>query len=339
MSTTERIRVEVRRQTRQHQALVIALSVVLVTGAGGFYLYSRQQAAEREQTIAAMQARTDSILRAADRAITQLQGRVQGLGTALERSQSQIEQLTSQLRTARRSGDRDEIAALERRLADATQALNYQQAAAEVDYRDVVGANQQAVAMVYVRFPNGDVASGTGFAVTTDGVMLTNRHVVRGARGDRQPAELGVQFADSDQFYPARLLAISPDVDLAVIKTDIRGGVNAVRGLNRRPDTLRQGDPVAIIGFPLGTDLAMDMSSRNRTIARTTFTAGTVSKVLADNIQVDGYSAVGASGSPIFDQQGQVIGILFGSPEGAEGRVLYTVPSSHALRLLATVAR
>lgn len=338
-STTQRIRAEVMRQTRRHRSLTVTLVVLLAAGLGAFALYTRQQSVARERERAALQARTDSILRAADAAISQLQGQVEGLANTLAQSQSRVERLQAELAQARRAGDQTLASQLERRLSDATQTLSYQQAAAMVDYRSIVDGNQQAVVMITVKFGPTDVQSGTGFAVSSDGTIITNRHVVAGADGTRRPLELGVQFADSDQFFPARLVAISPDADLAVIRVTIRGGVPAVRGINQRPDTLRQGDPVAIIGFPHGTDLVMDMSERNRPIARTTFAAGSVSKVLANNLQIDGYSAVGGSGSPIFDRAGSVVGVLYGSPQGTGGRVIYAVPSSYVLRLLEAAGR
>lgn len=338
-STTERIRVEVRRQTSKHRTAVVILLGAVLVAAGTFVAYSQQHSAAQEREIAALQARTDSILRAADQAINRLQGQVQGLARALQQSQTEVQNLQAALTAARRAGDDVQVAALERQLADATQLLGFQQVAAQVDYRGIVDTNQRAVAMVFARFANGDVQMGTSFAVTTTGAMITNRHVVTRSAGSIRPLELGVQFADSDQFFPARLVTVADAVDLALIKTDIRAGVPAVRGVNTRPDTLQQGDPVAIIGFPMGTDLAMDMSARNRTIARTTFSAGSVSKILADNIQVDGYSAVGGSGSPVFDRNGEVIGVLYGSPDGTGGRIIYSVPSNHVISLLAAVDR
>ncbi len=143
---------------------------------------------------------------------------------------------------------------------------------------------------------------------------------------------MGVRFADSDQFFRARLVTISDEVDLAVVKVDIRGGVPTIGGLNTRPDTVRQGDPVALIGFPLGTDLPM---SGDGAVARTTFWAGTVSKVLGDLIQVDGYGAQGASGTPVFDRRGEVIGVLYGGQPGSGGRIVFTVPSSYVIDLIA----
>jgi S1-C subfamily serine protease len=107
-----------------------------------------------------------------------------------------------------------------------------------------------------------------------------------------------------------------------------------VSGLNQRPDTLRQGDPVAVVGFPLGPELPMSSYGRDRSIARTSFSAGSVSKALEGVIQIDGYGAEGSSGSPILDQSGQVVGIVYGGQSGSEGRIVLGVPSDVAARLL-----
>jgi S1-C subfamily serine protease len=334
LSTTQRIRIEVGRQTRKLRTAAYVLGGTLVIAAGIFFALSRQQATAREREIAAIQARTDSIVRSAEQTMRALQGQVQGLADALQRSQGEVEGLQSRLATAQRTGDQTGVDALKRQLADVTQVLQFQQAAAQIDYRMIADVNQRAVAMVYVEFGPDNVFTGTAFAVSPDGLMLTNRHVVAGSEGSRRYSRMGVQFADSDQFFPAELVAVSNQVDLALVKTNISGGVPAVRGLNARPDTLRQGDPVAIIGFPLGTDLPMSASSRNRTILKTTFSVGSVSKVLDDRIQIDGWGAEGASGSPIFDARGEVVAILFGGQAGSGGRVVYSVPSTYAIELL-----
>jgi S1-C subfamily serine protease len=49
---------------------------------------------------------------------------------------------------------------------------------------------------------------------------------------------------------------------------------------------------------------------------------------------VDGYGAEGASGSPIFDEAGAVVGILYGGAPESRGRIVFGVPSSFALELL-----
>ena len=55
---------------------------------------------------------------------------------------------------------------------------------------------------------------------------------------------------------------------------------------------------------------------------------GTASKVLGDTLQLDVYAAQGSSGSPVFNTQGIVVGVLFGAPAESNGRIIYAVPSS-----------
>ena len=328
VGTTERIRIEVGRQTKTLRTVAAGAFVSLIVVAAVFFYQGSRQAREREQEVAALQARTDSILQASERAMEMLQGRVEGLAVALNTSQREVGDLQRQLAAAQRTGSAEEVDALTRQLGDANQALQYQQAAALVDYRAIVDRNQRAVAIIWVEFGSDEVFTATAFAVRGDGTMLTNRHVVVGAEGDRRPTRMAVRFADSRQNWRATLLGVSASADLALIKVDIRGGTPAV-SLNSRADTLRQGDPVALIGYPLGTDLPMSGE-----YARTSFWAGSVSKVLDDVIQVDGYGAQGASGSPIFDRGGEVVGILFGGQEGTGGRIAYAAPVGAALELM-----
>jgi serine protease Do len=263
-----------------------------------------------------------------------LRGQVAGLADALRTSQSQVQGLQSQLTAAQATGDHQQIAQLRRQLDDASVVFRNQQVAAQVDFTAIYQANQRAVGMVYVRFENGGVFTGTAFAVRSDGTMLTNKHVVRGKDGTQTPRDIGVQFADSRQFFQAQVLAVSNEVDLAVIRVSVGGPVPAVKGLS---GTAQPGDPVAVIGFPLGLDLPMQSAGEGRPIVKTSLNAGTVSKVLPDRIQFDGYGAEGASGSPIFDRNGEVMAVLFGGEPGTSGRVVYGVPVSFVTRLLQQV--
>lgn len=333
-STTQRIRAEVLRQTRKLRATTVALLVVLFGVAVAFVFENQRQQRIRERDVAAMQARIDSVLRAADEAIASLRGQLVGLAQALRESQSEVGRLRTQLAAAQAAGDASQIAELTRRLDGATQALRHQQAAAQVDYPALWEAHQTAVAIIYVEFGPGQVFTGTAFSISTDGVLVTNRHVVKGAEGTRTPARIGIQFADSDQNFRAQLLATSSEADVALVKVDIRGGTPSIGTLEADPAALRPGEPVAIIGFPLGVDLPMGSSGRTR-VAKTSLTPGTVSKVLPDRIQVDGYGAEGSSGSPILNRAGRVVGILFGGQPGSGGRIVYGVPASYAARLAA----
>jgi len=334
-STTQRIRMQVVRQTRRLRTLTFALLAVLVVVAGVFIWDRRQQDRLREQEVAGMQARIDSILAATDAAMTSLQGQVEGLAGALRRSQAEIQQLQTQLAAASRAGDRGQVDMLRRRLADATAALRTQQLAAEVDYAAINAANQLAVAMIWVEFGPGDVQTGTAFVVTPGGRMVTNRHVVAGEDGSRRPRRIAVQFTNSDQVWRARLLGTHHAADVALVQVEgIVGRVPTVDGLRDDASPVRPGDPVALIGFAHGDDLPM-RSRGEHPIIRASFTAGIVSKVLPDLLQVDGYGAQGASGSPMFDRHGQVVGILYGGQPGTDGRIVFGVPVRFARELLA----
>jgi S1-C subfamily serine protease len=331
VSTTERIRVEVGRQTRKLRGVVFGLLASIVVVAAVFMFASHQQERRRAAEMAGIQARTDSLLGAADDAMHALQGKVEGLAGALRHSQTEVGRLRELLASAQQGGSDEEVEALKQQLADASQALQYQQTAAFVDYGGIVERNQRAVAMIWVEFAPGEGVTATAFAVRSDGVLLTNRHVVTGQDGSRRPDRIAVRFADSRQNWRAQIVGLSPEADIAAIKVDITGGVPTVQ-LNARSDTVRQGDPIALIGFPLGTELPMSGE-----FARTSFWAGSVSKILDDLLQVDAYGAEGASGSPIFDRNGEVVGVLYGGQEGSGGRIVFGVPSRYAVGLLETI--
>jgi S1-C subfamily serine protease len=331
-STTQRVRVEVFRQTRKLRLVIVVLFVALVVVGGGLSFRNWREGMRRDAEYAALQARTDSLLRSADVAMQDLQGEVEGLASRLRSSQGQIATLQESLAAAHQSGRRADVTRISGELEAAMQALRYQQAAATIDFRQISEANQSAIALIWVEFRPGEIYTGTAFAVRRDGYLVTNRHVVLGELGTVRPRRIAVRFADSRQTYRGRLIATSSEADLALIKVEIPGGVPTVPVLSGRPDTLAQGDPVAMIGFPLGVDLPMSDD-----IARTTLLAGTISKVLADLLQIDGYGVAGASGSPIFDRAGAVVGVLYGGEAGAEGRIIYGVPSSYVARLLQTI--
>ena len=335
--TTQRIRLEVAKQTQKLRWVTTALLLVLVAAVAGFYVVNQRQERARAAEASAMRSRVDSIMRSADDAVRSLKGEVAGLADALRRSQTEVQRLQAHLASAQRSGDREQVAELSRQLSEASSVLRNQQAAAQVDYDAIYQTNQRAIGIIYVEFAPGEVFTGTAFAVNKNGLMVTNRHVILGKDGSGKPTRIGVQFADSRQNFPVQVLATSPDVDLAIVRVNVNGGVPTVKGLSSSADG-HPGDPVAIIGFPLGVELPMLASKDERPAAKTTFTAGTISKVLPDLVQIDGYGAEGSSGSPIFDRKGDVIAILYGGQPGTSGRVVFAVPASYATRLLESIS-
>ena len=326
-STTQRIRVEVARQTKKMRAATTVLILLLLLAVGGFYAYNRAERLRREAEVTAVRSSTTEALRA-------VQAQLADITTALQRSQGEVKSLQEELAAARSSGNRNQIADISRRLDEASSALRHQQAAAQVDYRSINASNQRAIALLYVKFADDSVFTGTAFAVRGEGLLVTNRHVVAGEDGTRRLTDLAVKFADSPQVFKASVVKLAPDADLAVVKVEnLLGSVPTIRGVNDKPGTVQAGDPVAMIGFPFGVELPMGFEA-GREVAKTSFGAGTVSKVLPERLQIDGYSAQGASGSPIFNRDGELVGVLYGGQQGTGGRVIYAVPSGYVTRLL-----
>jgi len=120
---------------------------------------------------------------------------------------------------------------------------------------------------------------------------------------------------------------------LAILKVDnIIGDVPVIGQLNRRPDTIQPGQGVAIIGFPLGGPASAGEGQQS--IARATLTAGIVRAVTADLLEVNGYGVEGSSGSPLIDENGEVIGVLFGGRVEDGERTLFAVPANRAFAFL-----
>ncbi|HEX9106706.1 MAG TPA: trypsin-like peptidase domain-containing protein, partial [Longimicrobiales bacterium] len=201
-------------------------------------------------------------------------------------------------------------------------------------------ANRRATAVIYVEYEDGSVATATAFAVQSEGVLLTNRHAVLGADGQHRPRRIALQFCDSEQIFPARLLATADAADLAAVAVEkLEGTIPVVRGLNVRADTLPAEAPVALIGFPLGGDQPLPGLGGGAAVVRPIVGAGVVRALRSDRLELTGYGAEGASGSPIFDGAGEVVGILYGGTESASGQTLYAVPASVAARLLDVLRR
>jgi len=304
-STGVRIAVEVARQTAQLRRTTKILLVLLIIIASGFtwiQIDGRRRARESETMS------------------QQVQAELQGVREALKASQDETTRLRRELA---KSGDASSVARLRAELAAAEQR---QRALAGVDYRALSHQNQDAVAMVLVEYTDGERFSGTAFSVDSMGTMVTNKHILAGEDGTKTPKRLGVVFSGTTQFWRAEMIGVSPDADIGVLRVLMKGVTPRVRGLARTREGIERGDPVAILGYPLGFDLPMEAQGGNP-IAEPTLTVGTISKALTSVIQVDAYGAPGSSGSPIFDRDGRVIAVLYGGERESNGKIIFAVPA------------
>ena len=305
---------------------VVSLAVMLVA------MHSMREGRRYREQVEAMQERIDSILDASAETAGALQGRIQGLHDALLESRQNLQTVRTDLDVAQEAGDSDEIQALRLQLQDAQTSLVKHQLAANLDYEAIEAGNRRAVVKVFVDFGD-EVITATAFSVRSNATLMTNRHVVAGPSGTRRPRRIAVQFADSRQVWPARVLEVSRTYDLALLKVDnIVGEVPTVTGFNDRPGSVRAGQGVGVIGFPLGG--SEPTGDAGEPLALTTLTAGIVRAVGPEVLEVNGYGVEGSSGSPVFDGEGRVVGILFGGRVEEGERTLFAVPASRALAFL-----
>jgi S1-C subfamily serine protease len=328
-STAVRVALEVAKQTkslRNTTKILFALLLLVAAGFGGLQWWSGHQ---RDLEIAALIARADSL----QKEELHFQTQVKGLQDAYTQAVGESRRLQQDLADARQNGNATTLARLRTQLDAAVDRQHNLSFAANVDYRAISNANQDAVALVVVEYGDSTRFSGTAFAIDSQGTLVTNRHVLLGDDDNQRPNRIAVKFSGSKQWFPGKYLGAAPDADLALIKIDVRGGTPRIAGIVRDHD-LQRGDPVAILGFPLGLDLPMEGTGLN-IVAAPTLSVGTTSKVIPSLVQIDGYGAPGSSGSPIFNRDGKLVGVLYGGQAESGGRIIYSVPAATLVSYLA----
>lgn len=342
-SRTAVLRRKLGRKVRHLRLISLVLAGLLLAVLALIVSRDSREGARPSQQRRALQQTSDSVMTASPRAVDSLRGRAEGLRRALDESRSRLAALRAELAERDRAADssaggrrsRDE---LRRELQSVTAALRRQQLAAELDFAALEEGNWPALARIYVQRAGEPVVTATAFAVRSDALLATSRHVVMGD-GDDRPDRIAVQFARSRQVWPARLVVASRRADLALVQArNVAGEVPTVQGLNLRPDTLAAGTPVALMGYPLSAPPPADGASSEHA-PEPIVTGGLLVDRIQGTVRIRGYGEPGGSGSPILDARGQVVGILRGGTTNpAEGeQVLVGVPSTELDRLLSTV--
>lgn len=147
-----------------------------------------------------------------------------------------------------------------------------------------------------------EVGGGTGFIVSADGLIVTNKHVV-----DDDDAEYTVVLNDGKR-YDAKVLAKDPTNDVAIVKIEAKGLPIVTLGDS---DKVQSGQTVLAIGNALGqyrnTVTKGIISGKSRTI--TASDSAGQSETLEDVFQTDAAINPGNSGGPLLDLAGSVIAI------------------------------
>jgi len=170
-------------------------------------------------------------------------------------------------------------------------------------------------------------STGSGIVVSDDGFIVTNAHVVQGARRIQVRLTMARLRGRNATFEPevklleGKLIGLDREMDLAVIKIDRTGLAHLALG---NSDAVRQGELVMAFGNPRGLEGSVSMgivSSTSREIHPDDFLA---------YIQTDAPINPGNSGGPLIDAQGRVVGVntfILSESGGSEG-LGFAIPSN-----------
>jgi serine protease Do len=167
-----------------------------------------------------------------------------------------------------------------------------------------------------------EVAAGSGFIISSDGLILTNKHVVNISGADY------TVITNNGKKYPAQVLARDPVLDLAVLKINASGLPSLPIGDSSK---LQIGQTVIAIGNALG-EFANSVSKGvisglSRSIVASA--GGGSSERLEEVIQTDAAINPGNSGGPLLNLSGEVIGVNTAIVQGAQN-IGFAIPINQA---------
>ena len=163
-------------------------------------------------------------------------------------------------------------------------------------------------------------ALGSGFVISADGFIVTNNHVIDGAD------EIEIEFFSGERL-DATLVGTDPKTDIALLKVESDQPLPFVSFGNS--DEMRVGDWVMAMGNPLGQGFSVSagiVSARNRELSGT----------YDDYIQTDAAINRGNSGGPLFNMDGEVIGVNTAilSPTGGSIGIGFSMASNVVTRVV-----
>ncbi len=267
-----------------------------------------------------------------------------------------------------------ELASLRTRLESTTSSLAlYDPVSLEQHRLDVVEAIEDAVVMIeasqylidkdtgqdlhYELDEHGEVTfnfdgegelfaqevTGSGFCVSSEGYIITNAHVVLKSGGDEEspglgPAEffetktvLNAVFSGTMERHPAELVTWvrGEREDLALVRIEPFKEMPHLPGLDLDVPAPPRGTEVFVLGFPLGKQVLQE----GDLVIASTF-RGIVSRRVEYYLQIDAAIHPGASGGPVIDGEGRVLGIVTGVQAldlGAQSSAIgYIIPVAEA---------
>lgn len=151
---------------------------------------------------------------------------------------------------------------------------------------EIVGDQGDAVVLVKT-----DLAFGSGFIIHSDGVIVTNYHVIEGAK------KVAVSLTNKDMYVVTKVIDYDKEKDIVILKINKQDLPTVTIGDS---NTIKSGEKVTVIGNPVGLQNSVSqgiVSALDREYQG------------ANYIQIDAAISGGSSGGPIFDDKGRVVAI------------------------------
>lgn len=198
---------------------------------------------------------------------------------------------------------------------------------ATLDTSTATEAQQQGVVLIntVLGYQSAE-AAGSGVVLTSDGLVLTNNHVVEGA------TEITVTIGATGETYTAQVVGTDASADVAVLQ--LEGASGLTTATLDSDDDLAVGDAVTAVGNAEGGGvlLAADGTVTALDQSITTQAEGVSSgESLTGLIQVDADVVSGDSGGALLDDQGEVVGITTAASSGSADITGYAIPIDDAL--------
>ncbi len=170
--------------------------------------------------------------------------------------------------------------------------------------------------------------AGTGMIISSDGLMITNYHVVSGSE------DVQITISDTGETYTANVLGHDATHDIALLQIEDAKNLETVKTNTKK---LQIGDEVSAVGNGSGqgylTQLDGSILALNETITATDAASPTDGEVLTGLIVTDADVVPGYSGGPLFNSNGEVVGVTTAASRGVTTDQVngYAVPISTAL--------
>lgn len=201
------------------------------------------------------------------------------------------------------------------------------------DYGNITGEENSQYFKVYPQIKNQSteghnsiISSGTGFFATSDGYIITNHHVIEGAEnGNIQISGINDDYNKS---YKAIVVLEDKQNDLAILKIQDASSLPIINiPYTFKFSTSNIGEKCFVLGYPLISTMGRDIKLTTGIISSKTGYEGNVSQY-----QISAPIQPGNSGGPLFDKDGNIIGIIQAKHSQAENAG-YAIKASYIKNL------